>query len=210
VFVFDIAQTDGPPLPEPVHPALLTGQAPPQLWEALAAQVEAGGFTLVDRAFPGGQNGETNFTTRTVAIHPDRDPAQRCKTLAHELAHTLMHHPEDPSLARLGCRDTIEVEAESVAYLVAHAHSLDSGSYTFPYLASWTTGHPDVVATLRATAGRVLSTAHHILDRLDQQAALHDTEPWDLPRAIGPRHGVDHEQQASPKPAAVRAVSVGR
>lgn len=35
VNVFDVSQTDGDPLPEPPQAKLLTGQAPPGLWDAL-------------------------------------------------------------------------------------------------------------------------------------------------------------------------------
>lgn len=44
--VFDLSQTSGDPLPEPERPRLLVGQAPEGLWDELAAQVGARGFTL--------------------------------------------------------------------------------------------------------------------------------------------------------------------
>ena len=47
--VFDISQTDGDPLPD-IAPELLTGDAPAALWEALAAQVAAHGYTLTREA----------------------------------------------------------------------------------------------------------------------------------------------------------------
>ena len=37
--VFDLAQTDGPPIPEPARPVLLAGDAPAGLWDALAREV---------------------------------------------------------------------------------------------------------------------------------------------------------------------------
>ena len=45
VHVFDVAQTDGDPLPD-VAPALLTGQAPAGLWDDLAEQVTRHGYSL--------------------------------------------------------------------------------------------------------------------------------------------------------------------
>jgi hypothetical protein len=44
-FVFDISQTDGPPLPD-VAPTLLDGDAPAELWDRLATRVAAAGFAL--------------------------------------------------------------------------------------------------------------------------------------------------------------------
>lgn len=43
VYVFDVAQTDGEPLPEPVGVELLGGDAPAHLWAALEAQCEDAG-----------------------------------------------------------------------------------------------------------------------------------------------------------------------
>jgi hypothetical protein len=43
--VFDISQTEGDPLPD-VIPELLCGDAPAVLWDALAAQVAAHGYSL--------------------------------------------------------------------------------------------------------------------------------------------------------------------
>ena len=44
--VFDLSSTDGETVRPPAPPALLEGEAPAGLWEALAVQVEAAGFTL--------------------------------------------------------------------------------------------------------------------------------------------------------------------
>ena len=54
VHVFDISQTDGPELPA-VSPRLLDGAAPAGLWDGLAAEVTAAGFTLDSRELRAGQ-----------------------------------------------------------------------------------------------------------------------------------------------------------
>jgi len=154
--VFDISQTEGEPLPA-VGPQLLTGGAPAGLWDALAGQLSAAGFALRDGDCAPA-NGVTDFLARTVTVCDDLPPAQRVKTLAHELAHVLLH---DPAVrpAELD-RGRAEVEAESVAYLVAHAHGLDSNDYTAPYVAGWAGGATGV---LLATAERVMGAADRIL-----------------------------------------------
>lgn len=158
VTVFDVAQTDGPPLPD-VRPALLEGAAVGGLWEALAAQVEAAGY-LVERGDCGGANGRTDHLTRTVRVRGDVDGAQAAKTLCHELAHVLLH-PD--TTAYLRCRGRAEVEAESVAYLVCQAAGLATDAYSWPYLAHWSGGDPSVV---RETADRVLGATRTILEAL--------------------------------------------
>jgi len=169
VTVFDISQTDGDPLAEPPRPQLTRGQAPEGLWEALAAQVKDAGFDLStsQMAGPNGPDGVTNFLRRTVTVRDDVDGAHMCTTLGHELAHVLMHDPAgfvDGQTS--GCRGDAEVEAESVAYLVASVHGIDADDYTFPYVSGWI-GRNNPSTVLEATGKRVLATAHNILEQVE-------------------------------------------
>jgi antirestriction protein ArdC len=157
--VFDVGQTDGQEIAD-VAPALLEGEAPAGLWDALAEQVAAAGFTL-ERGQCDGANGRTNYSTRTVTVRDDVDDAQACKTLAHELGHVLLHEHE---LTAFGCRGRLEVEAESVAYVVSQACGMATTSYSLPYVARWADGDVKVV---KATAERVIRTAHAILAGID-------------------------------------------
>lgn len=156
VHVFDIAQTDGEPLPQVAGPELLAGDAPTALWDLLAAQVGAAGFRL-ERGSCGSANGRTDYTTRSVTVRDDVDSAQATKTLAHELAHVLLHDGcEYPN----GCRGRAEVEAESVAYVVCSTAGLATENYSFPYVAHWAVGDTELV---RTTADKVITTARTIL-----------------------------------------------
>ena len=168
VYVWDVSQTSGDPLPAPPMPQLLAGQAPQGLWDALAAQCIAAGFTVTRASIAGdaGPNGYTAYATHEVVVRSDVDDAQAVKTLAHELGHVLMHDPAGFERAQTGtCRGDREIEAESVAYLVAAEHGLDTAGYTFAYVAGWAAQTGDVDAALRASGARVLSTAHHVLAR---------------------------------------------
>jgi DNA primase len=167
-YVWDVAQTDGRPLPEQPAPQLLRGMAPGGMWDALAELVEASGYSL-DRGPCGEANGVTVPDTRSVRVRADIDDAQAAKTLAHELAHVRLHttgtDDADDAAPAFVCRGTVEVEAESVAYLVAAAHGLDSSSYSFPYVTHWADAvhgqRPEDV--VRATGERVLVAASWIL-----------------------------------------------
>ncbi|MDT0264353.1 ArdC-like ssDNA-binding domain-containing protein [Jatrophihabitans lederbergiae] len=168
VYVWDVSQTSGDPLPAPPMPTLLAGQAPQGLWDALAAQCTAAGFTVTRKLIAGaaGPNGYTAYATHDVVVRSDVDDAQAVKTLAHELGHVLMHDPAGFERGRTGsCRGDREVEAESLAYLVAADHGLDTAEYTFAYVADWAAQTGDADAALRACGARVLSTAHQVLDR---------------------------------------------
>jgi hypothetical protein len=157
VHVFDVAQTDGAPLPEPDRPRLLHGQAPPGLWQALTRQLRQTGFSLIDGDCSPA-NGVTDHTTRTVTIHSGLPAAQRVKTLAHELGHVLLH---DPASRPAGFdRARAEIEAESFAYLVTAAHGCPADAYSVPYLTGWARGDTTL---LQSTAQRVLRTAGAVL-----------------------------------------------
>lgn len=161
--VFDIAQTDGEPVAD-VSPTLLVGDAPFGLWDRLAAVVAAEGFELSRRQPVGGANGTTDYAAREVVVRSDVEPAQACKTLAHELAHVLMH---DGTEYATGCRGRVEVEAESVAYIVGAASGLKTADYSLPYVARWSDGD---MARVRATADRVVGAARRIIDALSLEA----------------------------------------
>jgi antirestriction protein ArdC len=158
-YVFGQQQTEGADVPE-VLPALLAGVAPDGLWERLSALVRAEGYEL-QRGDCGGANGYTDRLAKVVRIRDDVSAAQAVKTLAHELAHVLLHC--DPEYHYGGCRDTAEIEAESVAYIVTAASGLDSAAYTTAYVASWAGGD---VKKVRASAERVVKTAGTILAAL--------------------------------------------
>lgn len=170
VHVFALHQTEGAPLPE-VAPALLTGQAPAGLWNALTEHVLAHGYA-VQRGDTGRANGWTDPTSRTVRVSSDVDDAQAVKTLIHELGHLECGHVADlPTY--LTCRGRCEVEAESVAYVVAAAHGLDASGYSFAYLAGWAGGDP---AKVRQAAETVTKAARTILGRCSADTATGSDE----------------------------------
>jgi hypothetical protein len=155
--VFDILQTDGPPLPELPPVRLPEGEAPEGLWEGLLELVEARGFT-VTREDPAPAWGATRYTDRRVDIAPTLSPAMACHTLAHELGHIAADHESRRDVPR-GVR---EAEADGIAYLLTTTAGL-SGHFTVDYVTGWTGGDPAVV---RATQAQVLTTAGALLDAL--------------------------------------------
>ncbi len=178
VHVFALHQTEGAPLPE-VAPTLLVGQAPAGLWDALEGQVLAHGYT-VHRGDTGPANGWTEPASRTVRVSSDVDDAQAVKTLIHELAHIEAGHVGDlPTYAI--CRGRCEVEAESVAYVVATAQGMHASGYSFAYVAGW--AGPDL-SVVRRAADAVTQTARRILAPLDAAAAGQESNHPDGARAV--------------------------
>ena len=62
---------------------------------------------------------------------PGQSPAEEFATLAHELAHEMMHRDERRCSTSKRIRET---EAESVAYVVCSAISLEAGSAAQDYI----------------------------------------------------------------------------
>jgi hypothetical protein len=205
--VFAVSQTDGAPLPTVPEPQQLTGAAPGGMIDGLVSYAEGRDFRI-ERASTaadlGGADGHTNFRVRTITVRSDMDDAAIATTLAHELGHVLLHDPERDG-ARITHRGIGEVEAESVAYIVAAAHGLDTSADSLPYVAGWLATTKEPAETISATANRVIHAAHQVLTALEtvqfgdgrppgldqarphHQADLDETPPVDPLRGIEPR-----------------------
>ena len=162
--VFAACQTDGDgAIPANPHkPQLLSGEGPQGLWDALALQVLGQGFTL-DRKPLTPENGYTSFTANAVVVADRLSDAAAAKTLAHELAHCLLHREVDYHANRERC----EVEAESVAYMVCRELGLETDQYSFPYVNGWAKGDLKVVT---AAADVAIKCATAILGAFEQVA----------------------------------------
>ncbi len=113
VYVFDVSQTDGEPLP-PV-PDWKSPEKNAELNEKLMRFAESKGITVTFKELPG----ETQGVSMGGAI--EISPQAGTKTLIHEIAHELMHQSAGASVDR----DIRELEAESVAYVVSQYFGLD-------------------------------------------------------------------------------------
>lgn len=161
-YVFDVSQTSGVELPVRPCPRLVEGEAPAGLWTSVTALIEGRGFTVDTvggAAVLGGANGVTRWDDRTVLVRGDMDDAARVKTLIHEAAHVILH--EGPP-GRFLPRPVKEVEAESVAYVVASVHGMVTDGYSFPYVAAWAGAEGGAV--VQATQARVALAARAVID----------------------------------------------
>ena len=197
--VFHQGQLVSPP-DFPMQPRLLDSiEPPPHVWSAIAKQIQAAGFVLERGPLQGGEGpkGVTDHSARRVVVRDDLSPAQALKTQVHELAHVMLHDAEQ----RVGmARDRMEVEAESVAYVVLDTLGVDAGEYSIPYVANWAGADGDLV---RSTAQRVLAAAREITARLEGELGV-ELQP-DPIRVIveqgraDPSKGVRPRQMPSPE-----------
>lgn len=178
VSVFDISQTEGEPLPEVV--TRLTGQAPEGVINRLETAIRDKGIVLRYEPIPGSTNGYYVHGTKggagEIVVDADLAPAQRAKTLAHELAHSILH--AEATTADTD-RPVAEIEAESTAYIVMQELGIDSGSYSFGYVASWGGGDHARDATL-ASITRIRTAVDEITDQLAAQSQSEPTQSAEM------------------------------
>ena len=86
-----------------------------------------------------------------------------------------MHAPEliGPEARKDLHRGRMEVEAESVAYVLSGLLGLDTSAYSVGYIAGWSDGDTD---TITETATAVLATVHDLAEALDDSAAENEAE----------------------------------
>lgn len=176
--VFDISQTDpieGHPQPEDIT-QLLTGADPAAIYDRTAAAMTARGWTVTREPIASSANGYTTTDgSRRIVVDVALAPAAAAKTMIHEAAHALMHAPEliGPEARKDLHRGRMEVEAESVAYVLGGVLGLDTSAYSVGYIAGWSDGDTE---TITDSAKAVLATVHELADALDDSAAEHEAD----------------------------------
>jgi antirestriction protein ArdC len=153
--VFDIAQTDGEA--PPAVCTKLRGDDPAGIYRRLAAVAGSIGFSVEDCEFDDSTNGDCSCSARRIRIETRNTPAQRVKTLAHELSHALLHQQS------VSDRGLAELEAESTAYVVCQRLGLDTGCYSFGYVATWAGGGEQAIAKIKTSCSRIQKAAGVIL-----------------------------------------------
>lgn len=166
VTVFDISQTDPiEGIDQPAPPVeWLDGDDPADLYTRLSDWNTARGWTVEREQIPGNVNGYCTIDgTRRIVVDADLTAAHAAKTMIHETAHAIMHTDEHGKALDEPDNATRELEAESVAYVLAGLHDLDTSDYSVGYLASWSRGEADKI---KATATRVQDAVHQLADAL--------------------------------------------
>ncbi|MGV8957142.1 zincin-like metallopeptidase domain-containing protein [Lactococcus lactis] len=96
---------------------------------------------------------------------------QTIKTMLHEVTHSILHDLPVPPFGSPEYAQH-EIEAESVAYMVANSLGIETQEYSFGYLASWT------------NLGLSLEKLEQSLDLICQQAQKMMSELDDILKQI--------------------------
>lgn len=169
--VFDISQTEGKELPSIGVNELSGGvEGYEALFDALKATCPV---PIAFEDIPSGAKGYYHTEDHRIALQEGMSQMQTVKTLIHEMSHERMHsHEKEKPVEERLSRRSMEVEAESVAFVVGTALSaehpelkLDFSDYSFGYIAGWSSGKE--TAELKASLGRIQATASEMISEIE-------------------------------------------
>ncbi|MBW3019565.1 hypothetical protein KY329_05270, partial [Candidatus Woesearchaeota archaeon] len=155
VYVWDIEQTEGKPVPSlKTEAPVATGDPEMLFTRILTASVVPVGFEDITGKAKGYYLPKEKRIVLSLKLSPEEKP----KTLLHELAHHLSLTQANKEGKDKKDRPQEEVIAEGAAFMAAAYFGLDSSCYSFPYVASW---GQDVEKIL--SAGTSMRTVAHQL-----------------------------------------------
>ena len=166
VSVFDVAQTDGKPIPELAAKELLSDV---EGYQDMIRAVEAISPVPIElEEIAGDSKGYYDREAKRIAVQENMSESQTLKTMIHEVAHSKLHSKEveqDEQMRK--DRNTKEVEAESVAYTVCQHFGIDTSDYSFVYIAGWSSGRD--TKELRSSMDTIRRTASELITGIEEQ-----------------------------------------
>ena len=177
VSVFDVSQTDGEPLPALCSE--LQG-AVPDFQTIFNAVQKISPYKIVFENMSDDQKGCCRYGDQTIALRPGMSDEQIVKTLIHEVAHATLHSDTKKS------KQEREVEAESIAFIVSDFLGIDTSSYSFDYVSSWSYGMgpsqlQDVLENIQHSANEIICKVQSAMESLEKAP---ERNPQKLPERL--------------------------
>ena len=172
VKVFDVAQTDGKPLPQLA--STLTGNV--EQYEVFTEALRRSAPVPISfKVLAPNLDGYFSPGDQAITIREGMSQIQTVSAMVHEIAHSKLHDYEkqqaetsagkdDAEIARRD-RHTEEVEAESISYAVCQYYGIETGDNSFGYIASWSEGKE--LKELRASLETINRTASELISTID-------------------------------------------
>ena len=172
VKVFDYAQTDGKPLPERVASpvANLTGSV-----ENYAAFMEAlrrsSPVPVEFKPLSADMDGYFSPKSQSITLREGMSEVQTVSAAVHEIAHAKLHNYalQQPEERRHKSRNTEEVEAESISFMVCAYFGIETGANSFGYVATWSKNAE--LPEFRASLDTISKTANGIITDVEKHFA---------------------------------------
>lgn len=164
--VFDIFQTEGDPIETLDAVELTVGVE--NYAEFLQAVEKVAPVPIRFDELTGQTKGYFHTVKQEIVIQKGMAESQTLKTAIHETAHSLLHNKEKMAEQEdLKNRQTKEVEAESVAFVVCSAFGLDTSEYSFPYIAGWSSGKE--MTELKASMDVIRKTSSNLIKSIEKE-----------------------------------------
>ena len=172
VKVFDYAQTDGKPLPERVASpvANLTGNV--ENYEAFMEALRRSSPVPVEvKPLSADMDGYFSPKSQSITLREGMSEVQTVSAAVHEIAHAKLHNYglQQPEERRHKSRNTEEVEAESISFMVCAYFGIETGANSFGYVATWSKNAE--LPEFRASLDTIGKTANGIITDVEKHFA---------------------------------------
>lgn len=166
---FDVSQTEGKAMPKAAEvKEQLTDLDYANLYRTLMSIAKTNNVSVRFEEMEQSTFGYYNPTENQIVLRSNEmNKSQIIKTFLHETAHSELHHNNNPQQEQL-TKSTAELQAESVAYVVASYYGIDTADYSFDYLAGWS-NDKETLADLEAQLDIVQQEAKSLMVRMDQE-----------------------------------------
>lgn len=172
VKVFDYAQTDGKPLPERVASpvANLTGSV--ENYEAfMEALRRSSPVPMEVKPLSADMDGYFSPKSQSITLREGMSEVQTVSAAAHEIAHAKLHNYglQQAAERKAKSRNTEEVEAESISFMVCAYFGIETGANSFGYVATWSKNAE--LPEFRASLDTISKTANGIITDVEKHFA---------------------------------------
>lgn len=166
---FDVSQTEGKAIPKATEvKEQLTDLDYANLYRALMSIAKTNNVSVRFEEMERSTFGYYNPTENQIVLRSNEmNKSQIIKTFLHETAHSELHHNDNSQQEQL-TKSTAELQAESVAYVVASYYGIDTADYSFDYLAGWS-NDKETLADLEAQLDIVQQETKSLMVRMDQE-----------------------------------------
>ena len=177
--VFDVSQTNGKDIPKALYELSETKEDYQDLYRSLRATLQESQIDIEWKNLPEAK-GYYSPTENKIVLKSGLSSTHTIKTILHEMAHSRLH--KDGSFDKLSEAYKLqELQAESIAYVVSNHFGIDTGAYSFGYLASWSDDKKGLsdfesqLSIIQSEAKKIIDTVDAKLEKIKEKGTIENT-----------------------------------
>lgn len=186
--VFDISDTNGDPLPTLTISELDDKGEVTNYDEVFSYLEQISPVPIRFDDISGEAKGYFSNSAQEIVLGKGYGHTQTLKTLIHEIAHSILHNKEKKDLLKgidvvKSNRIDKEMQAESVAYVIATYLGFDTSDYSLGYITGWSSGyHNDAdkeaeIKAFRNSLEAIRECAAYIINELETRSHFIEENP---------------------------------